>query len=408
MKKIFAQFGSGLGPLTRTLPILKELKESGYEVKYFGFKNAKKRMEEIGISELSDEDFISGIQRTTPVRNWYSAEQFWSIIGYNNAEWLNVKVDNLISKLKEFSPDIIFSDLGILSCIAAKIMGIPLVALNQSCYHPNRIYDRLRWWELPQNIETGLMGVLNDIFRKHGVRPLNKFEEIFTGELTLIPSFPEFDPISSLGEYNTHYIGPVFMEDSIAPNQDYPKLYNSDKRHKIFCYTARFNDNVGESGINIFKAMIGMQKELDAQLLVSTGSIYDKKIAVNILNENELSEDDIKIVDWIPMSVAYSQSDLVIHHGGHGSCLGQFIYNTPSLILPTHSEREYNARMLGGIGVSEFVEIEHLSSRDIALKVDKLLSYDYYQENLRYYNEVIRNREYDGAKQAIKIINKYL
>ena len=108
------------------------------------------------------------------------------------------------------------------------------------------------------------------------------------------------------------------------------------------------------------------------------------------------------------MSVAYSQSDLVIHHGGHGSCLGQFIYNTPSLILPTHSEREYNARMLGGMGVSEFVEIEHLSSRDIALKVDKLLSYDYYQENLRYYNEVIRNREYDGAKQAIKIINKYL
>ena len=58
---------------------------------------------------------------------------------------------------------------------------------------------------------------------KHGVRPLNKFEEILRG-VKLTTKFPEFDPISSLGEYNTHYIGPVFMEDSIAPNQDYPKL----------------------------------------------------------------------------------------------------------------------------------------------------------------------------------------
>ena len=80
----------------------------------------------------------------------------------------------------------------------------------------------------------------------------------------------------------------------------------------------------------------------------------------------------------------------------------------PFIDFTNSFRKEYNARMLWRDGVSEFVEIEHLSSRDIALKVDKLLSYDYYQENLRYYNEVIRNREYDGAKQAIKIINKYL
>ena len=51
-------------PMTRTLPILKELKRAVMRLSILALRTQKSD-KEIGISELSDEDFISGIQRTT-------------------------------------------------------------------------------------------------------------------------------------------------------------------------------------------------------------------------------------------------------------------------------------------------------------------------------------------------------
>lgn len=153
MKKVFLQFGSGLGPMSRSLPIAEGLQREGYIVKYFGFENAKPYMNKIGIEELSENFNIKDIKKGVQTPNWYCAEQFWEIIGYGNMEWVEKKVEELIEYLKDFSPDFIISDLGILSCIAARIMDIPLIAITQSCYHPNIAFGRIRWWEEEQNLK---------------------------------------------------------------------------------------------------------------------------------------------------------------------------------------------------------------------------------------------------------------
>ncbi|AZT89561.1 glycosyl transferase [Caldicellulosiruptor changbaiensis] len=407
MKKVFLQFGSGLGPMSRSLPIAEGLQREGYIVKYFGFENAKPYMNKMGIEELSENFNIKDIKKGVQTPNWYCAEQFWEIIGYGNIEWVEKKVEELIEYLRDFSPDFIISDLGILSCIAARIMDIPLIAITQSCYHPNIAFGRIRWWEEEQNLKFTLTEKLNNYFKKKGVSQLNSFEEIFTGSLTIIPSFPEFDPINDPSEFNTHYVGPILWDPLDMAKEEYIKLFNRDKnKPTIFCYTARFYDNVGESGIIIFKTLLSALKEFDANIIFSTGSDSDRKIAKEISNSYGIDEEKFSIIDWVPMGIAYGNSDVVIHHGGHGSCLGQFLYEVPSLIIPTHTEREYNARICTKMGVSKFIKREDIGKANILAEIAEILSNSSFKERLHFWHAKLNEYNFTGVNKVLELIQK--
>jgi UDP:flavonoid glycosyltransferase YjiC (YdhE family) len=49
------------------------------------------------------------------------------------------------------------------------------------------------------------------------------------------------------------------------------------------------------------------------------------------------------------------RSDLLIHHGGYGSCQTGLCTGTPSVVIPTYSERESNARRVAALGAGEFL-----------------------------------------------------
>lgn len=402
MKKIFLQFGSGLGPMSRSLPIALALADAGYQIKYLGYSSAKSYMLKAGIEELNCDFNISDIVKVNPNPYWNTAGQFWEMIGYGNMQWLEKKVDALIEVLKEYSPDYILSDLGILGCLAARIMGIPLITINQSCYHPNVAGGRLTWWEEAKDFEEPILDKLNTYLEKKGARKLEKFTEIFTGELTLIPSFPEFDPIEKLDQYHTHYIGPVLWNSGGSVSREIRQFFEGDNP-TIFCYTARFRDNVGESGKKIFEAICEGAKYINARIIVSTGSQADYEEAMRIVGNN--MPDSIKICEYIPLDIAYGMSDMVIHHGGHGSCLAQFYYGVPSVIIPTHREREYNARMCKKLGISEFILREELTGAGLGQAVNKVLGNDDYKKTA----EQWKNKEkakFNNLDSVITLVEK--
>ena len=402
MKKIFFQFGSGLGPMSRSLPIALALAESGYKLKYSGYANAKPYMEKVGIEELNPNFSISDIKKCNPDPYWSTAGQFWEMIGYGNMEWVEGKVNEIINDLKDFKPDIILSDLGILSCIVARIAKIPLIALNQSCYHPNNALGRLTWWEDEKQYDEPILDKLNALLKKYNAKPLNKFTEIFTGDLTIIPSFYEFDPINNLTEYNTNYIGPILWNNDLGENDAIRNHFKSEKP-VIFCYTARFRDNVGESGIKIFKSILETSKNVDAKFIVSTGSIQDYNEAKEIMNDQKF--DNLQLFDYVPLSIAYGMSDLVIHHGGHGSCLGQFYYEVPSIIIPTHREREYNARMCHKLGVSEFLLRKELNKENLISNIEKLLKEEKYKNNTSKIHDKVKN-DFNKLSRVTTLVDK--
>jgi UDP:flavonoid glycosyltransferase YjiC (YdhE family) len=57
------------------------------------------------------------------------------------------------------------------------------------------------------------------------------------------------------------------------------------------------------------------------------------------------------------MSMA-QRSDVMVHHGGYGSCQAALWAGRPSVILPTYSERESNARRMEGAGAAIRVPVE--------------------------------------------------
>lgn len=105
--------------------------------------------------------------------------------------------------------------------------------------------------------------------------------------------------------------------------EEYIKLFNRNKnKFMIFCYIVRFCDNVGESGIIIFKILFLVLKEFDVNIIFFIGSDLDRKIVKEILNFYGIDEEKFSIIDWVLMGIVYGNFDVVIYYGGYGSCLG--------------------------------------------------------------------------------------
>jgi UDP:flavonoid glycosyltransferase YjiC (YdhE family) len=104
-----------------------------------------------------------------------------------------------------------------------------------------------------------------------------------------------------------------------------------------------------------------------------------------------------------------SRSDLLIHHGGYGSCQTGLYTGTPAVIIPTYSERESNARRVADVGAAEFVvpSIDLSGKRyvevdELRVKVRQVLSDPSYAAHARQISQKLQ--EYGGATQAAILI----
>jgi UDP:flavonoid glycosyltransferase YjiC (YdhE family) len=107
------------------------------------------------------------------------------------------------------------------------------------------------------------------------------------------------------------------------------------------------------------------------------------------------------------------RSDLMIHHGGHGSCMTAAYAGTPAVIVPTISERESNARRLAALGVAKFLvpEIDQsgekrLSAEELRDNVKEVLSNPLFAHRAEKLGE--KMRAYGGARQAAQLIEDFM
>jgi UDP:flavonoid glycosyltransferase YjiC (YdhE family) len=108
------------------------------------------------------------------------------------------------------------------------------------------------------------------------------------------------------------------------------------------------------------------------------------------------------------------RSNLMIHHGGYGSCQTGLYMGIPQVIIPTMSERESNARRVLQQGAGEIVlptsdplgTNKAVDASEFAAKVRKVLSTPSYKENALRVSASLR--EYGGAPRAAQLIEEYL
>lgn len=358
MKKIFFGLSGGLGPAMRTLPIGKCLKDKGYEVAFNIFwESSVSFIVQEGYKHISDWD---NIFPPADEFAFAASPSFWNLdhyharFGYLDEEFTRTVFQERIKLLSEFKPDLVVADLSISTVVAAKYLKIPVVTLNQSCFHP--LGKAMKWWSLPPQNLPNVTPVVNHVLTQLNLPEIKKMEDLNTGDIDLIPSFPAFDPIGN-GEEYIRYVGPI--------------QYTSSSKHStlrladsyILLYPGRLYDFSGDSGLQIVRHVLQACKGTEQKIVLALSEPLPSEL-------KDLLSDHILVTEWFDDSLL-EKASLFIHHGGHGSCMSALKNGVPSLIIPTISEREFNARQVHKLNLGDYLLPEVICTASLKEAIER-------------------------------------
>jgi MGT family glycosyltransferase len=230
--------------------------------------------------------------------------------------------------------------------------------------------------------------------------------EIFLGDTTLILGMPETDPLPKTA--NVTYIGPIVWQRQEEKLPDWIDKLSQDQPI-IWLYPGNLNYVRGSS--TSFDSAIVLQSCIEAlrneavQVVLSTGH-HSLPQSFMPLPSNFRHE------PYIPGLAMAERSDLLIHHGGFGSCQTGLYSGKPALIIPTYSERESNARRIAATGAGDYVLPEssksgrkkQVSAEAVRTKVLNMLSNPSFSKNAIRMSERIKT--YGGPAESARLIEK--
>ncbi|MEJ2544431.1 MAG: glycosyltransferase, partial [Calditrichaceae bacterium] len=368
-----------LGLLTRSLPIARELQDRGHQVAFCNpAKAPSKLISDAGFENMRPKwpiyyvisgDMGAGISRLfrsghmkqnlgilfSAMKHMkrYSTAEFWNLdhfmwyMGMWNENFLRADVNDLMELISEYNPDAVVDFWNVSACIAAKACHKPLITVIQADMH-SRSRGFIWWKEHPPELPTPVPGI-NIILDELQLKPISKTGELLNGDITLVVGMPETDPLPETSDVT--YIGPVLWQKS---DTMLPKWVAGLKAMKpvIWLYPGNPQYAPGtrmsaDSAV-VTMACIEALKNKDLQVVLSTGHHSLPKEALPLpVNFHHTS--------FVPGLAMAESCDLMIHHGGYGSCQTGLYTGTPALIIPTYSERESNARRIANVGAGDFI-----------------------------------------------------
>ncbi len=309
---VTTQASNDLGLLTRSLPIASELKKRGHEVAFCnpaktprriiadaGFGNLIPRhpayylnhlllankpdlralMQFIFSKQLKWDfggtlSFLYQLARTrhqmgSATSEVWSVDHLAGLTGMLSENFVRSECDALMQLMTEFEADVVVDALHPVACMAARILGKPLVTIIQSDMHPAS--KGFIWWkEPPPDLPTPI-AVLNKILAEYGLEPIRKTEELLKGDLTLVLGMPETDPLPH--ETNATYIGAILWQKAdINPPDWFTQLDHARPVIWVYSGNPRYLPIITpiDSSIVIRSCITALEKE-DVQVILTTG-----------------------------------------------------------------------------------------------------------------------------------------
>jgi MGT family glycosyltransferase len=265
------------------------------------------------------------------------------------------------------------------------------------------------WWkELPANLFPSPIPSTNRVLAEYHLPPIEKMGDLLIGDMTLVLGLPEIDPLP--GTANAVYIGPVLWQnqeeklpqwiDDLGRDQPVIWLYPGNLQYMRGVRT------FGDSAV-VLQACIEALGGEAVQVVLTTGyhTLPRRFIPLPPNFHHEL---------YVPGLAMAKRSDLLIHHGGYGSCQTGLYAGKPALIIPTYSERESNARRIAAQGAGDYVlptsditgTKKRVSSEEVRAKVFNILSEGSFAENAKRIGE--RMKAYGGASEAARLIESFV
>lgn len=368
-----------LGHPVSSLPLAEELRRRGHEVAFCnpldvpgalireaGFPNLEPDFRDISI------DHVETVPGTEEV---WDVDHFASICGYLDESFVRQMVEVRLRLIRSFNADVVVDSFDLTSCIAARVLRKPLVTVIQSDLHPaNPGY--LWWKEKPADTPT-VAPTLNAVLAGLGLEPIRKAADLLVGDLTLVIGTPETDPVPA-GEDVLH-LGLILHRQAETELPAWVDEF-AGERPLIWVYYGNPSYGAGAEwadSIVIPRAVAEGLADHEARVLITTA-----------FQEPAPLPESFRQVPFLPGLALARRSAVMIHHGGHNSCLTGAFAGTPAVIIPTFSERESNARRVADLGVADILlptvdarGEKHLSGAVLRDRVDAMLSDSTWKKN---------------------------
>ncbi len=397
-----------LGLPTRLVPIARALADRGHDVAVFNPSPAPAALiADAGLRNLpmppravpdAPPDLI-GVSRA-----WDTEELFASL--FSDEEFVRANTALHVDLFRDFKPDVVVDSFGPFGCLAARILGIPLVSVLQGNFHPES--SGYLYWagERPAN-SPNAGPVFSKIAAEYGLGPIARSVDLLAGDLSLIVGTPETDPVSPTAQVT--YIGPIVWQRGNAELPPWVASLNSNKP-LVWVYSGnpRYAGAAASTAcdsIVVIRAAIAALADAPMHVVLTTG-YQDFPAEIGALPAN------FHHAAYLPGRAMAERSDLMVYHGGHSSVMQSLAAGTPSVIIPTMTERESNARRLVALGAGEIVmPIDGTDGEkqiDIAAfsaAVQRVLAEPTYRASARRIADSMRT--YGGAQEAANRIEQF-
>ncbi len=394
---VFIAMNGGFGPLAQVMPLVDELKKHGIDIIFYNYRAAAELVKEMGFTLFEPpEEVIKPVKINPNGPEWWNADYLCSKYGFLDYEYTKYMVKVFADAMLYYKPKAVISVMYPVATIAAKILGLPLCSVTQACLHPKGKGGRTTWWkELPENLDR-TSPVVNRILSEHGLQTIEKMEELNVCDLTIVPSIPEFDVIDSC---DVLYTGLMYWQ---GPKEILGTTFEVERKNPylIYAYTGHMSNSNGRgTGIILLEMILKAFNNTEFDVVVSTGTGQGGEIP-----EDLKTADNITITQWVSVNDFIPKCDIIIHHGGHGSCLQGLGHGVPSIVMPTMDEREYNARQLVEMGVGDFIHPDEITPQSLLQKAREIVANREMKDKATRLAQEIRNSNIDGVKEAARRI----
>jgi UDP:flavonoid glycosyltransferase YjiC (YdhE family) len=336
--------GSGFGHVSRCLALADELKTHGWRTPFAlaGVHAEKVRRAGQRVFELRYPFRPKMEADAGPAYTVFSDMNYQLVRDrFHSPRIVRACVREAQNLLKRVQPDVLVGDTWPLTYILGRLAGLPVVQIIKSVVHPAA--PRLIWWQDPP---AGLVSpdprpVFNPVLRRYGLPEIRRAEDLLVGDLLLVPSIPELDPLP-LGLPKTHYVGALTR---LSPPKSLPSwLVELDSSRPLIYVT--IGGGAGPVGSRWFFQIVSEAlTPMDLQAIVSTS----RKFPVSSL---PTPPSNVVFRDWVPGPAVIARAAVVVFHGGYGTTMETVRHGVPSVVLPFHSEQEANGRRLEASGVA--------------------------------------------------------
>lgn len=253
--------------------------------------------------------------------------------GFHTSQAVQQEVEWELEVVNRFRPDVLVGDVWLLTSVVGRLVGLPVVQIVRAAAHPAD--PQLVWWrDVPPQIRSpDVASVFNPALAQWGLPPIRRAEDLLGGDLILVPSIPELDPLPPQAE-RSHYVGPLIR--SAASGQAEPDWMAAlpDDRPVVYVTVGGGSDAV--RGLDLLSFWEAAFADTDWDVVISTGG---KPVPRRQYR-------DMRVFSWVPGAAMVARADVVLFHGGYGTMMETVQAGVPAVVLPFHTEQEGNGRRL--------------------------------------------------------------